>query len=135
MKKWKLITGLSAMLICGIIIGITGTLWYVKNTVTEIIKGDYQKVTGFIVNRLESRLDLTPAQTAAVKQIIETTKDRLIDVRKKIQPEVDGIVRKAVFQIDALLERHQKEAFIEFLRRHPRFREIKQLPPGPSTGR
>ena len=116
MKKWKLMVGLSAVLICGIVMGIMGTLVYVKKTVNEFMKGDYQKITGFVINRLESKLDLTLDQSARVKQIVESTKEELIHV----QPEVDTIIIRAVSQIRSFLTPKQSQQLNELLHRHPR---------------
>ncbi len=125
MKTW---IALIVVLISGIIIGVIGTLFYVKSSIIKIAEGDYSRLTRMIVNRFESRLDLTDEQKEQIKNIIEKSRDELMELRKKIRPEVQDIISRAIKEIEPLLTDVQKKKFRRMLKRLIRGRPMHMRP-------
>jgi len=117
LRNWKTWAALSAVLLSGIVIGITGTLLYVKSTITGIMEGDFHRLTTIVINRLDTKLDLDAAQKKQLEKIVLSARDQLLELRQQYRPRVEEIIEQSATHIETFLRAPQKEKLKRMLQR------------------
>lgn len=117
MKKWKLWTGLIIIFLAGICIGAVGTGIFVRHTIFSLIQGGRPAVAKLVTKRLASRLDLSESQQAEVFKTVRKTQLRLLELRRRHQPETEEIISSGIAQIKTELSQKQQEKMDELYNR------------------
>lgn len=102
MTHWKLWIGISLIFILGGVVGSLGTGYVLKEREHRFFR-DPAGQTGFIVERLTRKLDLSDAQRAEVEKIIRKTQEKSRvrsmshrEEMRSIRNEVIGEIRKGL---------------------------------------
>lgn len=64
---------------------------------------------GYLVRRLDRRLDLTPEQEREVAGIVERARDELWELRREVAPRIHGRMEEARAEIETILTAEQRE--------------------------
>lgn len=112
-KKTKFYASLFTVLLLGVVVGWLGAGIYIKNQVTPFYKGNPGMRRAMILERLNSKLDLTPAQKVEIEKIIELNQKEMREFRRKHRPERKKIIDKRFALISEHLNEDQKEKLAE----------------------
>lgn len=94
MKRLKLIIGVTLVFLAGALAGSLGTGIYLRHKMEAFEGGTHggPEMTSFLVKRFTHDLDLTQAQQAEVRKIIEESEEKIMAVRHQYLPEIKGII-------------------------------------------
>ncbi len=79
------------------------------------------------LNRLDSRLTLTPAQREKISPILESSGDRVRELRDRIEPEFEAIRHNQRQEIMTLLTPEQQTEYQKLIEEQRRRREEQRL--------
>jgi hypothetical protein len=82
-----------------------------------------------VVEYLQRKLELSPAQTAQLKQIVEETQAKERDIQKQEEPQFQAVREEARARTRAILNPQQTQKFDEMVKHWDEWR--KQHPPRP----
>ena len=93
MNKLKLAVGVTLVFLVGALAGSLGTGVYLKHRMEKFTVGRPGRPprTAFLMRRLSRELDLTDAQRAEVKEIVEEYQEKIFAVRRKFLPKIKEI--------------------------------------------
>ncbi len=112
MKRTTFILCLILLFCSGAIVGVVGTLTFVRHKLDSTLFGTPASTREFAMRRLTSAAHLNGLQAAAVEGVIAETQLRLRAEHRKIHPQLDAILRDSKQKILVLLEPEQQEAFL-----------------------
>ena len=97
-------------------IGVISTFLYINKPPSPIGKPIYDKPffprsPEIKLERMTRSLDLTLVQQEKVKRIMDSTRDKMMALRKKNRPEMKGIMGQCRNEIKSILTDEQKEKF------------------------
>jgi hypothetical protein len=108
MNKLKLWTGISLILLIGMLIGSVGTKMYTRHKIARFI--DAPDPPGArILRRLSDKLDLSPPQKEKFEKILDRSLTDWTEFREKYQPEFQNLFDETIAQIKNLLSDEQKQ--------------------------
>jgi hypothetical protein len=120
MKKWRLITGVALVLVLGILIGSTGTQFYLRHKYHLFL--DRKDRTAHVLKTLSRDLDLLQDQKIAVEKILQRMAERLRSHYLQGRPEAERIVDESFSEIRQGLTDEQKKKLDSLQERHRRHR-------------
>jgi len=110
MKTWQLWVAASCIFLAGAISGVVGTGACVRHIIQGGLRDEPGPVMKLIERRLGSRLELNPEQQAAAHRILLQGRRKLVELRKRYQPEVRAIILETKDELSTeLTERQQRE--------------------------
>jgi len=112
--RWKLISGLLAVLVFGILVGSTATGFYLKYRSAPLEK-DTKAKGAYIIEKLSKELNLTPNQKNKIGPIVQQMIEKRRETYQRIRPEVKTIMDQGFWQIEQELNEDQKKK-LEVLR-------------------
>jgi hypothetical protein len=122
------------ILLAGIAIGSGVTLFVVHRLVLHAIHHP-EEAPYKVSSRLQSKLDLTDAQTATIRDIVAGRQKHIQAIRREAQPKVQRELEAAREDIAAVLNPDQAKRFREqFDRLRNRWMPTLPPPPGSDTG-
>jgi hypothetical protein len=126
MKKWKIILGLSVVLVSGIIIGVVTTLFYMQSNVEGMLRGDYAPARRIMVRRIDRLLDLDREQFKELRKAAKAVEMDLKELRDEWRPEVKRIVDRRLEEFKQCLTPRQK---LKFERVSKRIKKMRKMGP------
>ncbi|MBS0662765.1 MAG: hypothetical protein JSR48_05835 [Verrucomicrobia bacterium] len=125
-KPWKVIAAFVGIFVAGLLVGGLVTLRVVKARTTSRMASTEQ-YGPFLMKRLVSRLDLTPAQQTKIQPMVDQAAEELHQVRRKAWSDSQAILERIDKEISAELTPAQQATFeklqAEQRERIRRFRE------------
>ncbi len=84
-----------------------------------------------LMERTTRSLDLSPDQQKEVRQIMDKTREKMMDLRERNRPEVRAILQQSQKEIASFLTDEQKQKFIELRKKmRGRFGKMGRREPG-----
>jgi len=111
MSKLKLAVGVILLILVGALIGSLGTGWLVKQRTERLAvggPGPPPEGAAYIIERLASRLDLTPDQRAEIKQVFDEYNEEIFDIRSEYLPEIKEATDRSFTMLREKLNDRQK---------------------------
>ncbi len=131
-NRWRMWAGVLAVFLCGMAIGVVGGNLFARYRAARHIARIGQSHGAFladmVMERLQDRLDLTPAQVAKFKPLLADAYRRGHEQFESIRPKVDAIMKQTVAEMRKDLTREQNQR----LDQAHGFRLL--LPPPPPPG-
>jgi hypothetical protein len=128
MKKWRLVLGVVLVLVLGILAGSAGTRLYFARTYH--FPPDRKARMALFEQRLSRELALTPAQKAAIEQILDRTTEKLRAHYSRLRPEAERIIKEGFSEIQAQLNEEQRKKFDVLKEQFRHRRHLRQGGPG-----
>jgi 5-bromo-4-chloroindolyl phosphate hydrolysis protein len=113
MKKLKLWLGILCVFILGAIAGASGFGLYRQYMVKKFLRGNSDSIARRIMERYDRELDLTREQYASIEKIVEESRRKWEELRRKYQPEKDLILDRRRDRIVEYLDPEQQGKFEE----------------------
>lgn len=113
----------------GVITGSIVTLKYVEHRMKMFLESDHQNRRNVFVKTLSRQLQLTQQQQEKFAQIAEEIQqEKMLPLRKKIEPEVEQIFRDAIVRMkkEIPLSKSQEEKLQEVFQRYFLRLKVKQ---------
>lgn len=126
MKRWTAVALLAAAFLLGVVVGgLGGELLHLRRIAAWHHGDGGPPGFGFLGQRLERRLELSPEQARRVDEILQRTRRDLWKMRREVGPEIHRRMTGARAEIEAVLTPEQRDAFRRLERpllpgRHPR---------------
>lgn len=108
-RNWMLALGLFGIFVAGGVTGALGVVGYVHHRLHGLHAGGLAAVHALGAEWLDSELDLSAEQAAAIEQILGETHAELFRFKSRHNDEILAIVRPALERIDAQLTPAQAE--------------------------
>lgn len=137
MKNWKLILGVLAVFLLGMITGAAVAKIIAKRAIEHTLEGGPPWVNEAITRRLTRELRLDTDQREAISQIIARSQGRLQEIRREVQPEIVQELETTAAAIRQELNERQRKKFDERLAKgRARLQRLgpPPLPPPPPDG-
>jgi len=115
MTRWKLWIVMMVVFVAGITVGAAGTGLFFRHKVTSIVEQGAPAISQVLVQRLSGRLDLSSDQERQLTATLNQTQQKLAQLRSRIRPEVQILVRQTVEQIRSDLSPVQQQEFDAFI--------------------
>lgn len=114
MNKLKLLVGIVLLFCVGAFAGVLGTGAYFTHRFEHFTRGGRRPpITRLLMKRLTYRLNLTTSQQAEVRQIMDQTRLKLHNLRKKYQPEMEAVIENGLQSVKEDLNEEQKKKIDE----------------------
>jgi Spy/CpxP family protein refolding chaperone len=129
MKRWKIITSVSLVFVLGLMVGIVGTGVVIKRGAPFDPRGPEER-KAFFMQRLERKLDLTPAQKTRVAAIVDRRHAHARDRFRRHRQEMHAFMAQGFAEIrqeltpeqQVKLDDLQSEMEVRFKKRGRHFR-------------
>ncbi len=118
MKKWRLVTGVALVLVLGILIGSSGTQFYLRHKYH--LSFDRKERTAHVLKTLSKELDLSQDQKILAEKILQRMAERLRAHYLQVRPEAERIVDESFSEIRQNLNEEQKKKLDALRERHRR---------------
>ena len=94
MNKLKLVIGVTLVFLFGALAGSLGMGLYLRQEMERFEGGKHggPERVALIVKRFTHDLDLTRAQQAEIRKIVEESEEKITAIRKQYWPEIKGII-------------------------------------------
>jgi Spy/CpxP family protein refolding chaperone len=122
MKKWKLLAGVAAVFVLGMLVGSLGTRLYFEHRFAPP-RGGPPAMRAFLLKKFSQELDLTEEQKNEFKIIIDQLDDKLQEHFLRTHSEIGGILSQGQSQMRRVLTINQQEKFDELIKRFERHRK------------
>ena len=109
LPNWKVSLSLVAIFLAGAVTGGVLPLRVVKRIATQ--QGQFEKWPDLILSRMQSRLKLTPEQTARIKPAVDQAAKELRDLRARAGTSIFTTLTTMDVQIERELTPEQKPQF------------------------
>jgi Spy/CpxP family protein refolding chaperone len=135
MKRLKLIMGVTLVFLAGALAGSLGTGIYLRHKM-EAFEGGRPggpEMTSFLVKRFTHDLDLTQAQQAEVRKIVEESEQKIKAIRQQYLPEIKGIIDQSFALMREKLSPEQQKKLYKLHEKLERSRgpiPPERMPPG-----
>ncbi len=103
---------------------VTHTIY--RQKMENIIKDEPRTIREVIVQRLDRKLSLDPAQLEQVRAIVRETHSEMKNVRKQIRPQIDEILTRSQAKVRAILRPDQLEKYEKILAERKKRRETEE---------
>lgn len=116
MNKLKPIIGIALIFTFGVMAGVIGTRVYFKHKFEQMPEPlTYHKQIA--LKRMDSNLNLSPAQFQAIAAIMDESETRIIQIMAPHAREIDQIMTSTQARIMAELDEEQQQKFAEHINR------------------
>jgi hypothetical protein len=126
MKQWKAIASVILVFLLGAMTGALVTHTIYRQKMENIIKDEPRTIREVIVQRLDRKLSLDPAQLEQVRAIVRETHSEMKNVRKQIRPQIDDILTRSQAKVRAILRPDQLEKYEKILAERKKRRETEE---------
>ncbi|MFI5296084.1 MAG: hypothetical protein ACHQ0Y_13800 [Thermodesulfovibrionales bacterium] len=126
MKQWKAIASVILVFLLGAMTGALVTHTIYRQKMENIIKDEPRTIREVIVQRLDRKLSLDPAQLEQVRAIVRETHSEMKNVRKQIRPQIDEILTRSQAKVRAILRPDQLEKYEKILAERKKRRETEE---------
>jgi hypothetical protein len=126
MKQWKAIASVILVFLLGAMTGALVTHTIYRQKMENIIKDEPRTIREVIVQRLDRKLSLDPAQLEQVRAIVRETHSEMKNVRKQIRPQIDEILTRSQAKVRAILRPDQFEKYEKILAERKKRRETEE---------
>jgi len=94
MKRMKLVIGIALVFLVGALAGSLGTGLFLRHKMEQFERSRHggPERAASLVKRFTHDLDLTGAQQAAVRKIVEESEEKIRAIRQQYLPEIKGII-------------------------------------------
>lgn len=123
MKQWKIIISVLLVFALGALSGTIATHTIYRQKMENIIRDEPKAMRELMVQRLNSRLQLDPAQLEQVRVIARETHTEMRAVRKQIRPQIEEVLSRSQVKIRAILRPDQQEKYDQILSERRKKRE------------
>jgi hypothetical protein len=123
MKQWKAIASVLFVFLLGALAGALVTHTIYRQKVENIIKEEPRTMSEVIVQRLNRKLDLDPAQLEQIRAIVRDTHAEMKNVRRQIRPQIDAILERSQAKIRGILRPGQLEKYEKILNERKKRRQ------------
>ena len=121
MRKWKILAGLLAIFISGVVIGSVCTGFYVRHLIRErvnsLVSGDRDVAVQLVMERLTRSLGLSAEQKAEIEPIVREAAGRIRSIRARLRPQFMEVFSQASRDIKKHLDEKQKRKIDSLLKR------------------
>jgi hypothetical protein len=129
MGRLKIIISVFLILVVGFLAGAIGSRMLIQHRIEKHFLADELPGIRFL-NRLTDRLDLSEPQSAAIHNIIETSRKELLTYRQKYRPEFQKLFDETLSKVNAELNESQKKKLDRFSKKiKRRTRRMRHGPP------
>jgi len=111
MKKWKVIVSVVLVFLLGAVAGALVMHKIDQHRIAGIIRGEPGAVGELIVQRLNYKLHLDPAQLEKLRVIVYETRDEIRNVRKQFRPQIQEVLERSQNRVRAILRPDQLEKY------------------------
>ncbi len=128
MNKIRVWVGIVLVFLLGALAGSLATGTYFKHRIERFVKGGHPPIKVVLMKKLSHELDLTETQRFEIEEILDQLQAKLLDLRRKHQPELENLFDHSFGLIREKLNSEQKKRFDEIraeLRRREPFRRKK----------
>ena len=101
--------------ISGIAIGAMSIQLYMNNKMRHTPQADRAKIR--IISHMSNELNLSPDQKVKAEEIITIMTTQLSELRKEQTPKIQSVIQSSFDDINKLLNKEQKQKFIEMQKR------------------
>nr|WP_320115647.1 hypothetical protein [uncultured Desulfuromonas sp.] len=115
MTRWKLWLVMVVVFVAGIGVGVGGTGLFLRHKVTTVVEQGAPAISQLLTHKLSGRLDLSSAQEQRVIELLNTTQQKLAQLRRRIRPDVQILIRQTVEEIRSDLSPVQQQKFDVFI--------------------
>jgi len=116
-NKAKLWTGLLALFLSGILMGAAGAWIMVERKAADSATPDKKRAPGVIVERLNRELELNEIQKKRITEIVSQTQDEILELRRRMRPEMDRIIQDSRKRMKEELTPQQQKRLDELFER------------------
>ena len=113
MERSKIIAGILAVFLSGIVIGAAISAFYMKSRMFEMLDNPPKPPEEFIVQKLSEDLGLSAKQRQAVQEIVSTYSARMHKEISSFKPRLDAILDEMTAQLKMHLEPAQQKKLDE----------------------
>jgi len=121
MSRWKILTGLFAIFLSGILMGSAGTGLYVRHVirakVNALVSGDSHVATQLVMKRLENSLTLSDAQKTAIQPLIRDAAVKIRVIRSRLRPQFEAVFLQTSQEIKKHLDKGQQKKLDKLTKR------------------
>ena len=117
-RRWKVGLALAAIFVCGVLVGVLGTLRFLQNGARRNL--DPARWSATVMRQLDDRLHLTPAQHERIAPLMRAGAEEARAARRRAFGDARGIIDRTHAQIAAELSDPQRVELERFIveRRH-----------------
>ncbi|MGC2062416.1 MAG: hypothetical protein WA610_05510 [Thermodesulfovibrionales bacterium] len=115
MRQWKTIISVLLVFGLGALSGTLVTHTIYRQKMENIIRDEPKAMRELMVQRLNSRLHLDPAQLEQVRVIARETHAEMRPVRRQIRPQIEEVLSRSQVKIRAILRPDQQEKYDQIL--------------------
>lgn len=131
MKKSRVILGLLAVFVSGLIIGAASGTFYMKEKMAEFFDNPPRPPDAFIVQSLSDDLQLSAEQRQAAEVIVAETSKRMRAEISTFKPKLDAILDEMAARLKEHLDPAQRESLDEIVVRIKTHKGPPPFRPGP----
>lgn len=106
LRRWKVVLALSAIFVCGGLVGVLGTLRFMQNGVRRNL--DPARWSARVFHELDERLHLTPSQRERIAPLVLAGAEEARAARRRAFGETRGIIERTHARIAAELDETQR---------------------------
>ncbi len=111
MKNWKTIISVLCVFVLGASAGALVTHLIYIQKMENIIRDEPKTMREIIVQRLNHKLQLDPAQLEQIRAIVKETHSAMKTVRRQIKPDIEVVISTSREKIRAVLRPDQLEKY------------------------
>jgi Spy/CpxP family protein refolding chaperone len=135
MNRLKLAIGITLVFLVGALAGSLGTGLYLRQKMEQFERGRHggPERAAFLVKRFTRELDLTAAQQAEVRKIVEESEERIRAIRRRYLPEIREVIDQSFASLREKLDPEQQKKLSELHEKLERSRGPllpDRMPPG-----
>ena len=135
MNRLKLVIGVTLVFLFGALAGSLGTGLYLRQEMERFERGRHggPERAAFLVKRFTHDLDLTEAQQAEVRKIVEESEQKIKAIRQQYLPEIKGIIDQSFALMGEKLSPEQQKKLYKLHEKLERSRgpiPPERMPPG-----
>ncbi len=131
-RRWKVGLALTAIFLCGVLVGGMGALRFVQEGARRHV--DPARWSATVLDQLGRRLHLTPAQRERIAPLVRAGAEEARAARRRAFGETRGIIDRTHNQIAAELSETQRPELERFIAERRQRARRWFRPPGPGEG-
>lgn len=117
MRIWRIWLLFFAAFVAGVLAGATAMRVFDHPRVRQAMMHGFDRQQDFLLSRLARELDLTPEQRTRMQETMRETREQLMRLRQRIQPEAQKIMMEGRRRMEEGLTPEQVVRFREFMNR------------------
>lgn len=106
-SSWTVVTSLLVVFVSGILVGVFGHQFYTLKTVNASVNRPPEALRKTYVEKLQTRLHLTPDQVGKLEAILDHTHDQYHDYRERHRDELRAMRDEQIKSVHEILSNQQ----------------------------